>query len=84
MSSLNTNDAPWPSMSNKNKILFYMNDKENYPLWLKKKIYPLVEKEVLNAEPALGVLYHNPKQLTYYQMKNKVLEVIYNSLKIRI
>ena len=38
MSSLNTNDAPWPSMSNKNKILFYMNDKENYPLWLKKNI----------------------------------------------
>ena len=41
----------------------------------------MVEKEVLNAEPALGVLYHNPKQLTYYQMKNKVLEVIYNSFK---
>ena len=44
MSSLNTNDAPWPRMSNKNKILFYMNDKENYPL-LKKKYYPLVEKK---------------------------------------
>lgn len=81
MSSLNTDEAPWQSMSKKNKMVFYMNDTQNYPLWLKKKMYPLVEKEVLNAEPALGVLYHNPKQLTNYQMKHKVLKVIYDSFK---
>ena len=81
MSSLNTDKAPWQDMSNKNKMVFYMNDTQNYPLWLKKKMYPLVEKEVLNAEPALGVLYDEPKQLTNYQMKYKVLENIYDSFK---
>ena len=82
MSKSTADVYPAIHLSNKNKILFYMNDTDNYPLWLKKKMFKLVEEKVLNSSGYMWTFQlERPKQIAKYEMKYKVLENIYDSLK---